>query len=223
MKVIVVGAGKVGYYLTKTLLEHGHSPIVIEEDIALCTHISDDLNVKCICGDGSTIDCLEAAEAETAQSLVTVTGSDEANLIACQIAKKVFGIKKTVARVNNPKNLTVMKKLGVDIPISSTDSIARQLEREVDISSIRQVMALNRGQASISEITLPEDSAMDGVRISDIKLPEECVIISITRGGELIIPRGKTCIASGDVIMVLASNTVVHKLPKALLLPEEDN
>ncbi|MEG2074565.1 MAG: NAD-binding protein, partial [Angelakisella sp.] len=197
MKVIVVGAGKVGYYLTKTLLEHGHTPVVIEQDREFCARIADELGVKSIYGDGSTIDCLEAAGASEAQSLVTVTGSDEANLIACQLAKRIFGIQKTVARVNNPKNLQVMRRLGVDIPISSTDSIARQIEREVDIASIRQVMALNQGKATISEITLPQNSPLDGVRISDIRLPEEAVIISITRGGELIIPRGKTCVFSG--------------------------
>lgn len=218
MKVIVVGAGKVGYYLTKTLLEHGHEPIVIEIDRHLCSKIADDLGVTTIYGDGSTIDCLEAAGIDGAQSFVTVTGSDEANLVACQLAKRVFGIKKTVSRVNNPKNLSVMKRLGVDIPISSTDSIARQLEREVDVASIRQVVALNQGNATISEITLPEQSAMDGVRISDIRLPEECVIISISRSGQLTIPRGKTCLQSGDTIMVLVSNTDAHKLAKSLMV-----
>lgn len=221
MKVIVVGAGKVGYYLTKTLLEHGHTPVVIESDHELCSRIADDLGVTSIYGDGSTIDCLEAAGAAEAQSLVTVTGSDEANLIACQLAKRMFGIKKTVARVNNPKNLQVMRRLGVDIPISSTDSIARQIEREVDIASIRQVMALNQGKATISEITLPQNSPLDGVRISDIRLPEESVIISINRKGDLIIPRGKTCVFSGDVILVLVSNTEGHKLAKALMLEIE--
>ncbi|MEG1687268.1 MAG: NAD-binding protein [Angelakisella sp.] len=218
MKVIVVGAGKVGYYLTKTLLDHGHTPVVIEQDHELCSRIATELGVKCIHGDGSTIDCLEAAGVAEAQSFVTVTGSDEANLIACQLAKRVFGIKKTVSRVNNPKNLSVMKRLGVDIPISSTDNIARQLEREVDVSMIRQIMALNQGQTTISEITLPEDSEMDGVRISDLRLPEECVIISINRNGEVIIPRGKTCLAAQDVIMVLVGNNEAHNLAKALMV-----
>ncbi len=218
MKVIVIGAGKVGYYLAKTLKEHGHSPIVIEQNRETCSHISDSLGIKCICGDGSTIECLEEADTSSAQSLVTVTGSDETNLITCQIAKKVFGIKKTVSRVNNPKNLSVMKTLGVDIPISATDSIASQLEREVDISAIKQIMPLNRGQATISEITLPENSELDGVRISDILLPDDCVIISITRNGEFIIPRGKTTVASGDEILILASNSVTHKLSKSFLI-----
>lgn len=222
MKVIVVGAGKVGYYLTKTLQEHGHVPVVIEMDHALCARIANDLNVKSIHGDGSTIDCLEAAGAGEAQSFVTVTGSDEANLVACQLAKQVFGIKKTVSRVNNPKNLPVMKRLGVDIPICSTDSIARQIEREVDVAAIKQVMSLNQGRATISEVQLPDDSELDGVRISDIRLPDECVIISINRSGETIIPRGKTCLAAGDTVLVLVSNEVAHKLARALMIDTQE-
>ena len=216
MKVVVVGAGKVGYYLVKTLQEHGHTPIVIEENKKSCSRIADTLGVTSILGDGSTIETMEVADIRDAQSFVAVTGSDEVNLVACQLAKKIFNVKKTVARVNNPKNTEVMKRLGVDIPISSTDSIARQIEREVDISTIRQLMSLNHGQSSIMELTLPPNYELNGVRISDIRLPDECVIISITRDDELIIPRGKTCIYTGDVIMVLVNNEVSHKLAKAL-------
>ena len=222
MRVIVVGAGKVGYYLTKTLLEHGHTPVVIEANHQLCSRIANDLAVKSIHGDGSTIDILEAAGTGEASSFVTVTGSDETNLVACQLAKRVFGVKKTVSRVNNPKNLSVMKRLGVDIPICGTDSIARQLEREVDVAAIKQVMALGNGQATISEISLPNGSPLDGVRISDIRLPDECVIISISRSGEIIIPRGKTTLASGDTILVLVGDTETHKLARAFMISEDD-
>ncbi|MEA5012640.1 MAG: TrkA family potassium uptake protein [Angelakisella sp.] len=218
MKVLIVGAGKVGYYLSKTLMEHGHTPVLIETDRDLCRHAADELGIKVICGDGSTIDALESAGAGSDMGFVSVTGSDETNLVACQLAKKVFGIGRTVARVNNPKNLPVMRRLGVDIPISSTDNIARLIEREVDSAAIRQVMSLNRGQATISEIHLPKNYEYDGMRLSEIRLPEECVVISITRSGELIIPRGKTCLYSGDLILVLVSNEEVHNLSKALSL-----
>lgn len=218
MKVVIVGAGKVGYYLAKTLQEHGHSPVVIESDHAMCRRIADDLAVRCIHGDGSTIECLEAAGAAQANSVVTVTGSDEVNLVACQLAKQMFKVQKTVARVNNPKNREVMKRLGVDIQICSTDSIAYQLEREVDVAAIKQIISLNQGMATINEVQLPNASALDGLRISELRLPEECVIISISRDGELIIPRGKTTLASGDVILLLVSNEDAHKVAKAFSL-----
>lgn len=218
MKVIVVGAGKVGYYLSKTLLEHGHHPVVIEKDKNLCRRVSDDLDIPTICGDGANTDTLEAAGTRDAGAIICVTGKDEANLIACQLARRVFNVGRTVARVNNPKNAAVMKQLGVDIPVSTTDNIARLIEREVDSKSVRQVMSLNRGAASISELQLPADYELNGTSLSDLKLPEDCVIASITRDGEFIIPRGKTQIFSGDQLLVVSQNKVLHELSRILKL-----
>jgi len=127
MTVIVVGGGKVGFYLARTLMEHGHKPRIIEESKETCARIANDLDIPIFCGDGSTIEALQNAGIEEADALISVTGKDENNLIACQLAKKEFHVKRTVARVNNPKNMSIMKQLGVDIPISSTDNIARLL------------------------------------------------------------------------------------------------
>ena len=157
MKVIVVGAGKVGYYLVKTLLEHGHTPVVIETDLTHCRQAADELGIPVTCGDGSSADTLRAAGAEGADAIVTATGADQTNLIACQTARRVFGVKRTLSRVNDPGNLVVMKKLGVDIPVSSTDILARTLEREVDASAIQSLISLNRGEATISQFNLPEE------------------------------------------------------------------
>lgn len=221
MKVIVVGGGKVGYYLTKTLLEHGHEPVVIEPSRYVCEKLSNELEINCICADGSTIDAQEAAGADSSCALVAVTGQDEANLVACQVAKRVFSMKKTIARVNDPKNLPVMKKLGVDIPISSTDTLANRLEREVSVSAIKQVLQLDEEDASINQIVIPKDSVLHGKPISEIALPDDCIIISISRDNSLIIPRGRTVLNVGDEILLLATNTAIPKLLKVFDLSDE--
>ncbi len=220
MKVIVVGAGKVGYYLAKALIEHGHSPVIIEREKTICRRVANELDIPTICGDGATTDTLEAADAKTAEAIICVTGKDEANLIACQLAKRLYNIRRTVARVNNPKNVGIMKQLGVDIPLSTTDNIARLIEREVDCSAIKQIMSLNRGTASLSELELPENYERDGVRLNQLRLPEESIIVSITRDGEFIIPRGNTQIFSGDKILVVSRNDVIHELTRILALEE---
>lgn len=218
MKVVVVGAGKVGYYLSKTLMEHGHHPVIIEKDRLICRRVADELDSPVICGDGATTDALEAAGTKDADAIICVTGKDEANLIACQLAKKLYNIRRTVARVNNPKNAAVMKQLGVDIPVSTTDNIARLIEREVDTSGIRQIMMLNRGTASISELEIPENYKLSGKSLSELELPEESIVVSISRDGTLIIPRGSTQILSGDKIVVVAQNRVIHELSRLLEL-----
>ncbi len=210
MNVIIVGGGKIGFYLSKTLLEHGHHPIVIEKHRNICEQIANQLDIPTYCGDGSSLDTLMAAGAADADVLVGVTGMDQDNLITCQVAKQKFHTPRTIARVNNPKNMEVMKQLGVDIPISSTDNIARLVEREIDVSHFRRLISLNRGEASINELVLPDDSILHGKRLMELQLPSECVIVSITRDGNFIIPRGNTQLMANDKIIFVSQNTVLH-------------
>lgn len=109
MNVIVIGGGKVGFYLCKTLLEHGHQPLIIEKNKRTCEYASTQLDIPTINADGSTIEALTAANASRSDAVIAVTGLDQDNLISCQLAKEIFHVPKTVARVNNPKNAAVMK------------------------------------------------------------------------------------------------------------------
>ena len=212
MRVCIVGGGKVGYYLSKTLMEHGHEPIIIEIDEHTCSQLADSLDFPVIHGDGTLVEMLEIAKVDGCQALVGVTGKDEANLIACQLAKKVFGVKKTVARVNNPKNAPVLKELGVDIAVSSTDNIARLIEREVETDAIHHLMSIAGGDASLTEVLLPVDFKFSGRTLAELEIPHEVVIVFLTRGQELIIPRGNTVLLGGDKVVCVAKNTAFHDL-----------
>ena len=118
--------------------------------------ITNDLDINVICGDGTNIDVLEEANVKQSDAVIAVSGLDENNLVACQLAKKIYNVKQTGARVNNPNNAEVMRQLGVDNVIGSTDRIAEMLEREVDTSKIKQLMSLKHGIGSITEINIPE-------------------------------------------------------------------
>jgi len=212
MKVTVIGGGKVGYYLVKTLLEHGHEPTIIEVDKKTCTLIANELDIPVICGDGTSLEVLEESRVRTSDAVIAVSGQDENNLVACQLAKKIYNVKKTVARVNNPKNAVVMKQLGVDNVIGSTDRIAEMLEREVDTSKIKEIVSLKHGIGSITEINLPDNFKLNGIKLVDLKLPDTINIISIERKDALIVPRGFTELNSGDTILVLSNNIPISKL-----------
>ena len=216
MNVLVIGCGKVGYFLARTLREHGHHPTLIEADRERAKRSANELDMVVYCGDGTSIDMLETAGCADTDALIAVTGSDQNNLVACQLAKRLFHVKRTVARVNNPKNTQVLKRLGVDIALSSTDVLARLIEREVDSAVIRQIVPLNQGEASINEIDLPDNYPLDGVRLQDLSLPEESILVSITRGDKMIIHRGKTQLHSGDRIILLCHNRELHQLRRVL-------
>ena len=212
MNVVIVGGGKIGYYLAQTLQAHGHRPRIIEIDKKACARIANQLEIPVFCGDGTTIEMQESAGVGEVESLISVTGRDEDNLICCQLAKMRFGVKKTVARVNNPKNTQVMRKLGVDIPICSTNNIVRVIEHEADNAEIKLLMSLNAGEASLNEITIPQNFVHSGKTLKDLALNRDIVIVTVTRGGEILIPRGETTIESGDTIMVIAKNPPLHDI-----------
>lgn len=218
MKIIIVGGGKVGFYLAKTLRGEGHETVIVERDKEQCKVCANLLDVTVCAGDGTSQNTLRAAGAEEADVIVAVMGSDESNLVCCQTAKKIFGVRKTVAKVNNPNNVEALRRLGVDTAVSATDYIIQFLEREVDISAIRELIPLNDGEASLLEITLPENYKLAGDTLMDISLPQSCNVVCINRGGKTIIPRGQTKLHSGDILLVVTLGTGERELRRALRL-----
>lgn len=212
MKIIIVGGGKVGYYLTKTLLEHNHHPTVIESDKRLCEKVATELDTIVIHGDGTDPEVLTYAGIEKADAVIGVTGRDENNLICCQIAKKLFSVQKTIARVNNPKNAEILKSLGVDSTVSNTAIIANIIEREADNRTIKQVMNLDNGELTISELTVTKDFLHLNKLLREIPFPENFIVATVTRDGHPFVPSGDTQIQIGDKLMVICNMNVTYRL-----------
>ena len=124
MKSIIIGGGKIGFNLLKTLKDRGYNVTLIEIDENICRAIAEDIDSDIICGDGTSLDVLKDAGINGADIIAAVTGKDEENLVICQIAKRGFNIGKSIARINNPKNIPMFKALGVDQTVCSTEVIA---------------------------------------------------------------------------------------------------
>src|SRR5512136_2459721 len=131
MYIIIVGGGRLGYHLLKALLKEGHEVLVIEKDPRICKTITDELGSVCYRGDGCEAATLAEVGTGRADMMVAVTGDDEDNLVACQVAKYKYNVPRTIARIRNPKNEALFKKLGVDVTVSTTDIILEAIEREV--------------------------------------------------------------------------------------------
>ena len=156
---------------------------------------------------------LEQAGVADADSVIAVTGRDEDNLVACQLAKRLYQVKKTIAKVNNPKNVEALKKLGV----SSTDNITGQLEREIDSGKIKELLPLGAGNAGVFEIVLDNSFTLQNVPLMEMEIPLTLNIISIIRNEtELIIPRGHTTLEIGDKLMILSKIKDKNDIFKAL-------
>ena len=204
MYIVIVGGGKVGYFLAKKLHQDKHKVVLIEKDKATCEDVAKDLNkILVINGDGCDLKALEKSGAERADVLAAVTGEDEDNFIICQLAKEKFDVSRTVARVNDPKNERIFSELGVDVPINATSIIAKIVEEEVSFSDFVTLMSFKRGKLSIVRVDLSEGSPVVNKRIQDIKLPADSVLVSIIRKDEVIIPKGNTVFLPGDDVIAL--------------------
>ena len=206
MTIIIVGGGKVGYYLSKTLAPEKHRLVLMESDGATCDKIAGELNdlgIELVRGDGTDTRCLQDAGIDHADILIAVTGHDQNNLVACQLAKDYFGVPRTIARVNNPKNIQVFQRLGVDSVVSSTAHIADMIGHEVDWAGINQMLAQKVGDVRIRDMTVAKASPAAGKTVTNLNLPKGTVLISVIRDKDALIPDGQTRIQAGDSVIAM--------------------
>lgn len=215
MNVIIAGAGKIGYFLTKRLIAGKHTISIIERDKAICEELAKELEALVIHGDACDPRILAEAGIERADVLAAVTGEDEDNLIICQLAKERFSVQRTVGRVNNPDNEHTFSELGVDVPVDSTKIIAKIIEEEVSFSDFVNLMSFKRGKLAIVRVDLPKDSPVINKEIKDIELPPDSVLVSILRREEVIVPKGNTVLQAGDDVIAL---TLIGNEPQLLEL-----
>ena len=216
MHIVIVGGGKVGRYLASSLIERKNTITVIERDRSHCQHLANMVDAEVILGDGTQPQTLQEAGIEHADCLVAVTGSDETNLVAVQLAKQQFHVPKAIARTNDPRNLETMRALGVDIPVSSTGIITRLIEQEIGAAEMHLLATLNKGRASICTIVLPEDTHLHQKHLRDIRLPSGSLIVSIVRKDSMIIPNGSTILQAGDEVVAICEGASEMALLKAL-------
>ncbi|MFH1577488.1 MAG: NAD-binding protein [Candidatus Omnitrophota bacterium] len=203
MYVVIVGAGKVGYFLAEKLFRDNHSVALIEKNKAVCEEVTRKLDILVINGDACSPAALKEAGIERADVIAAVTGDDEDNLIVCQLAKERFSVGRTVARVNDPKHENIFSELGVDIPIDATAIIAKIVEEEVSFADFVNLLSFKRGKLAIVRVDLPDDAPVINQMVKDIHLPPDSVLVSIVRGEEVIVPHGETVLEPGDDIIAL--------------------
>lgn len=223
MKSIIVGGGKIGYYLLKTLRERNHRVTLIERDRDTCSEIAEDIDADIVYGDGTDLDVLKDAGIEEAEVVAAVTGTDEENLVICQIAKVSFNINKTIARINNPKNIPMFKALGVDKTVCSTEVIANLIDWELEKDDFKIIQTFERGAMSLIEVIIDDSSSWRDSSIKALDLPEECVIVSIVRNGKVIYPRGSTQIQKNDKVLAVTNTHVMSDLKKRIEVKGESN
>lgn len=221
MYIVVVGAGRIGFHLAGKLIQDNHAVTVIEKEKARAEGISQNLDAMVIHGDGCEPRYLEDAQVRRADVVAAVTADDEDNLIICQLAKEVFGVRRTVARVNNPRNEHVFNELGVDVPINATTIIAKIIEEEVSFEDVINLMTFKRGKLALVRVDLTDGSPAVGKYVKNIKIPENSVLVSIVRGDSVIVPKGETILNKGDDVIALTTIENEQQLLDSLMSKSE--
>lgn len=215
MYIIIGGGGDVGYYLTKSLLSHGHEVLLIEKGSSRYTSLSEELGTSVYRGDACEARTMEEVGASRADVVIAVTGEDEDNLVICQMAKKRFKVGRTIARVNNPKHTDLFLKLGIDITVSPTKAILSLIEAELPSSRFVQLMTLKNAGLEIVELRVPVGSPMAGKLLKETHLPRKSNIALILRGKEFIFPTADTQILANDDIYALVNREGEEELRAA--------
>ena len=218
MYIIVAGGGKVGYYLTKTLLNEGHEVLLIERDHDKVETYSERFGSVVLEGDAAEASVMAAAGAARADVLIAVTGEDEDNLVICQMAKHKFHVTKTIARVNNPKNEELFKKLNTDVTVSQTNYILGLIEQAIPERAFIHLLSLRHADLAIIEATVSEDSPVANQKISEIDLPVSCVIAAVARQAEVIVPDPGTVLLPNDWIIAITHRSEEDELRQLIVV-----
>ena len=216
MYVVIAGAGKVGEYLASLLLKSGNEVAVIERDLMVADRLSVVFQGRylVINGDGCDSKYQEDAGIRKADVFVAATGQDDNNLVACEIAQRVFYVPRCVARVNNPRNMRIFQELGIET-VSSTTLIANLIEEETMTGSMSAMSSLTSGNVGLIEITVPRMkhyAADEGITISEIPLPAESLIVAVSSGEDVSVASPDMVLYPGDKVIVAADNEVRDQL-----------
>src|SRR4029079_2635101 len=218
---LVVGGGKVGYYLTKELIGSGHEVVLMEKDGARASQIAAEIGSVVSSHDGCEGKYLAEAGANRADIVAAVTGDDEDNLVICQMAKHHFDVPRTIARVNNPKNEDLFRHLGVDELISPTRMALGSIEQDIPVDELLHLAALEN-ELEIIEAQLQADSPAVGKSPSDIVVPEGCSLFAVVRDGVATPIRSDTVLQEGDKVIAIGRADCERMLHEQLIGKTED-
>lgn len=220
MLAVIVGGGRGGSYLAQDLQAQGYQVKVVDRRPEVVAKLRQEIEGEVICGDGCSPQVLDQVGTSQAALVVAMAHDDEDNLVICRLAKHQFKVPRVITRVNNPRNEWLYTKAwGVDVAISQVHMTAKVIEEEIGLGELVTLLKLNRGEAALVEMRLPEGAPALGKAIRDLSLPTDTVIVSIIRDGKLVIPRGDTNLQAGDEVLAVSTVKAEPALKDALVGP----
>jgi len=216
MRVAIAGAGAVGRSIAAELIAGEHQVMLIERlQSQFEPHTVE--QAEWVLADACELSSLEDAGMQLCDVVIAATGDDKVNLVVSLLAKTVFAVRRVVARVNDPANEWLFTEAwGVDVAVSTPRMLAAMVEEAVSVGDLVRLLTFRQGQANLVELTLPEDTPLAGRAVRDIVMPKDAALVTILRGGRVIVPQPDDPLEAGDELLFVASADVEGEIRKAL-------
>ena len=206
MRLIIVGGNKIVLYMAREFVRQDLHVTIINRDAKRARELAERTKATVVLGEGTDIDVLEEAGTRQADTILALTSQDQDNLVVCQIARKNFGVPRTIAMVNDPDNEPIFQKLGITVPFSATSMIGTIIAQETTFKEITSLMPIARGHVSITDVRLDEDAPAAGKNIMELNISDETLIACIIRDEKVTIPRGATVLEAGDHLILISES-----------------
>ena len=204
MRVVIAGAGIVGRSIARELLGNGHRVLLIDRSPA-AMKITSVPDAQWLLADACEIVSLDEAELADCDVVVAATGDDKANLVVSLLAKTEYGVPRTVARVNNPKNEWLFDEAwGVDVAVSTPRLMTALVEEAVSVGELVRLFTFQQGRSSLAEYTLQAGSSVMGRTVGEVTWPEDTVLVAIVRADRPLSPTSDDVLEAGDHLLFLS-------------------
>ncbi|MBN9610930.1 MAG: potassium transporter TrkA [Actinobacteria bacterium 69-20] len=216
MRIAIAGAGSVGRSIAAELVDNGHQVMLIDRSADAITPELIDA-AEWVQADACELASLEEAGLHTCDVVIACTGDDKVNLVLALLAKTEFAVSRVVGRVNDPRNEWLFNESwGVDVAVSTPRILAALVEEAVTVGDLVRLFTLRQGQANLVEVTLPSGAAISGSPVRDLRLPPDAALVTILRGGRVIVPQADEPLEAGDELLLVATPEVEDEVRRAL-------
>src|SRR6059058_321452 len=218
MRIAIAGAGAVGRSIAGELLENGHEVLLIDNS-PKSIKVDSVPRAEWLLADACEISSLDDAALQRCQVVIAATGDDKVNLVVSLLAKTEYGVPRVVARVNHPKNEWLFNEAwGVDVAVSTPRMLSALVEEAVSIGDLVRLLTFRHGQASLVEVTLPEDTPVAGRRVGSITWPRDVALVAILRDAHVLVPTADDPLEPSDELLFISAPEMERALHDLLAM-----
>ncbi len=213
MYIIIVGGGEVGFYLAREFIDGGHEVLVIEPDAKQRERLEEELGDVTLTGEGCRIQCLDQAGVSRADVFIAARDTDESNLAACQLAKLKYHVPRVVAKVNNPRNRNIFRKLGIEDIVDVAALVLENLKAHIPVFTFVRVLSLEAEGMEVVQVRVTESSPLNNKKLGETAvafLAESACVVRAGSSPQMAVESTKLLV--GDSLICVVAYDKLEKL-----------